>query len=100
MAYDAFLKLCINATTKEINAEITEILDLLTYDRFDVYFEKYLRICLSKRRCKQSRSIPFSQKGVTSAVATPLKIVFMFFLLFNVIFYFARRLVTSACNLI
>lgn len=44
MAYDAFLKLCINATTKEINAEITEILDLLTYDRFDVYFEKYLRI--------------------------------------------------------
>ncbi len=43
-AYDAFLKPCINDTTKEINEEITEILDLLTYDKFDVYFEKYLRM--------------------------------------------------------
>lgn len=44
IAYDAFLKLCINDTTKEINEKITEILDLLTYDKFDVYFEKYLRM--------------------------------------------------------
>ena len=44
IAYDAFLKLCINDTTKEINEKIAEILDLLTYDKFDVYFEKYLRM--------------------------------------------------------
>lgn len=44
IAYDAFLKLCINDTTKEINEKIKEILDLLTYNKFDIFFEKYLRM--------------------------------------------------------
>jgi hypothetical protein len=43
-AYTAFLKLCSNDTTQQIETIINEILDLFQYEKFDKYFEKYLRM--------------------------------------------------------
>lgn len=45
-AHDDFLKLCENSQTKEINNMIIEILPLLDYDKFDIYFEPYLQMNL------------------------------------------------------
>lgn len=43
-AYDSFLKLCINDSTKEIEQKIEELLSLFDYDKFDRYFEPYLQM--------------------------------------------------------
>ena len=43
-AYEDYINLCTNDETQEINKLIEEFLKLFDYDKFDVYFEKYLRI--------------------------------------------------------
>ena len=44
IAYQDFIKLYSNPKTEEINNTIKEILPLFDYDKFDKYFEKYVRI--------------------------------------------------------
>lgn len=44
--YGTFLEYCKTATTQEIDAMTQELHDLFTYDKFDVYFEKYLQMNL------------------------------------------------------
>lgn len=43
-AADDFIKLCANDATKRIDKEIKDILALYDYDKFDIYFEPYLRL--------------------------------------------------------
>lgn len=47
-ATDTFIKLCSNDDTKEMDKEIKDILNLYEYDRFDKYFEPYLRMYTEK----------------------------------------------------
>ena len=43
-AYDAFLKLCVNDLTNEIEGMIKELILLFDYEKFDKYFEPYLQM--------------------------------------------------------
>ena len=43
-ATEDFIKLCTNNTTKKLDKEIKGILALYEYDKFDIYFEPYLRV--------------------------------------------------------
>ncbi|MDE7440322.1 MAG: hypothetical protein K2N23_07440, partial [Clostridia bacterium] len=43
-ATEDFLKLCSNEKTQKMDDEIGDILELFKYDKFDKYFEPYLRI--------------------------------------------------------
>lgn len=44
LAYQDFMKLYSNNQTDAINDVVKEILPLFNYDKFDIHFEKYLRI--------------------------------------------------------
>ena len=46
-AFQDFLKLFSNDNTEEINDIINNILPLFEYEKFDKYFEKYIRIELN-----------------------------------------------------
>ena len=48
MAFQDFIKLNSNDTTNEINDLIKELIPLFEYEKFDKYFEKYVRIELSE----------------------------------------------------
>lgn len=43
-AYNDYLKLCVNETTKELEIMILKTLSYYSYDRFDRYFEPYLQM--------------------------------------------------------
>ncbi|MGN1315540.1 MAG: hypothetical protein ACI4VW_00550 [Acutalibacteraceae bacterium] len=43
-AYNTYLEKCRTETTVEIDEKTTELLELFKYEKFDVYFEKYLKM--------------------------------------------------------
>lgn len=49
-AADDFIKLCSNEKTEIMDNEIKDILELFKYDKFDKYFEPYLRMYSEEKR--------------------------------------------------
>ena len=47
--YDSYLKLCDTDRTKEIESLIEDLLSLFKYDKFDKFFEPYLRMSSMER---------------------------------------------------
>ncbi|MBD5632090.1 MAG: hypothetical protein HDP34_02515 [Clostridia bacterium] len=50
IAADDFIKLCTNKDTERMDNEIREILELFHYEKFDKYFEPYLRMYSEEKK--------------------------------------------------